>query len=364
MAGIYVHVPFCTVKCVYCDFYSVARPDMADRYLDAIGREYAVRRDELGEDPVETLYFGGGTPSLLSPGQFSRLSSYFDKSEIGEFTVEVNPDDVTDEKIDAWLDAGVNRISIGVQSLVDEELRTVGRRHDAGQALDAIALLKSKGIDNISGDLIYGLPGQTVDSFRRSLAGLIDTGITHLSAYSLSYEEGTRLWRWLQEGRVEPADEELTVAMYDVLCESAGAAGFEHYEISNFAKPGFRSHHNSSYWRGVPYLGLGPGAHSLDVEGVRRYVLSDIRAYINSPEHAAVVDAESDIDRANDRIMVSLRTVEGLDMSQFSVKQRQEIASSAAQWIKSGNLSASDAGYAITEKGWLVSDSIIRDMML
>jgi len=364
MAGIYVHVPFCTVKCAYCDFYSVARPDLADRYIDAVGREYDARRNELGEDRVETLYFGGGTPSLLSPVQFSRLSSYFDKNGVGEFTIEINPDDVTDERIDAWLDAGVNRISIGVQSLDDDELRAVGRRHDAGQALDAIAMLKAKGFGNISGDLIYGLPGQTIDSFRRSLAGLIDVGITHLSAYSLSYEEGTRLWRWLQEGRVEPADEELTVMMYDALCEGAGAAGFEHYEISNFAKPGFRSRHNSSYWRGVPYLGLGPGAHSLDAEGIRRYVPSDIRAYINSPEHAAVVDAESDIDCANDRIMVSLRTAEGLDLSQFSRKQQQEITSAAAPWIEGGNLLATDTGYAIPEKEWLVSDAIIRDLML
>lgn len=364
MAGIYVHVPFCTVKCAYCDFYSVARRDMADRYIDAVGREYAVRRNELGTEPVETLYFGGGTPSLLSPEQFKRLSSYFDKAGVGEFTIEVNPDDVSKDKIDAWLDAGVNRISIGVQSLDDDELRTVGRRHNAAQAIDAIALLRSKGITNISGDLIYGLPGQTVDSFRRSLAGLIDTGITHLSAYSLSYEEGTRLWRRLQEGRVEPADEELTEMMYDALCEGARAAGFEHYEISNFAKPGFRSRHNSSYWRGVPYLGLGPGAHSLDAVGIRRYVPSDIRAYINSPESAALADAESDIDRANDSIMVSLRTAEGLDLSQFSVIQRQKIASAADPWIKSGKLSVTDIGYAVTEKGWLVSDAIIRDLML
>ena len=252
MAGIYVHVPFCRAKCAYCDFYSVARPEMAEAYVDAVIREFRLRRGELGDGAVRTLYFGGGTPSLLSPDQFALLSSYFDKDGIEEFTIEVNPDDVTPEKIDAWLQSGVNRISIGVQSLDDDELRSVGRRHNARQALDAIALIRSKGIDNISGDLIYGLPGQTLDSFRRSLEGLINAGITHLSAYSLSYEEGTLLWRRLQEGKVTPADEELTLAMYAALCEQARLARFEHYEISNFALPGYRSRHNSSYWRNVP----------------------------------------------------------------------------------------------------------------
>lgn len=364
MAGIYVHVPFCTAKCAYCDFYSVARRDMTDRYVEAVGIELSARRHEIGDGRVETLYFGGGTPSLLSPDQFALLSSYFDKDGIEEFTIEVNPDDVTPEKIDAWLQSGVNRISIGVQSLDDDELRSVGRRHNARQALDAIALIRSKGIDNISGDLIYGLPGQTLDSFRRSLEGLINAGITHLSAYSLSYEEGTLLWRRLQEGRVTPADEELTLAMYAALCEQACLAGFEHYEISNFALPGYRSRHNSSYWRNVPYLGLGPGAHSLDCNGTRRYVPSDIKAYLSNPGRAAVIDNENDTDRANDRIMVSLRTIEGLDLSHFTSAQQREIMRAAKPWLENGDLVATDKGYAVSEGSWLVSDAIIRDLLL
>lgn len=364
MAGIYVHIPFCTAKCAYCDFYSVARRDMADGYIAAVGREFEARRHELGDGTVDTLYFGGGTPSLLSPEQFAALSSFFDKAGIKEFTIEVNPDDVTDEKIDAWLAAGVNRISIGVQSLCDDELRAVGRRHDARQALDAIAMLASKGIVNISGDLIYGLPGQTVESFTSSLRRLIGSGITHLSAYSLSYEEGTLLWRRLQEGRVVPASEDLTVAMYTALCRQAREAGFEHYEISNFALPSYRSRHNSSYWREVPYLGLGPGAHSFDCEGVRRYVPSDVRMYIRNDGLTAVVDDENDCDRANDRIMVSLRTAEGLDLSRFSAGQQREIISAAGPWIESGDLVPTARGYAVKEASWLVSDAIIRDLLL
>lgn len=364
MAGIYVHVPFCISKCAYCDFYSVARRDMVDGYIMAVKRELDARRHELGEEYVKTLYFGGGTPSLLSSEQFAELASLFDKTEVEEFTIEVNPDDVTAEKTDAWIAAGVNRISIGVQSLDNDELRAVGRHHNAKQALDAITLLRSKGIDNISGDIIYGLPGQSLESFELSLNSLTATGITHLSAYSLSYEEGTLLWRRLQEGRVVPADEELIVAMYTALCEHARNAGFEHYEISNFAKPGYRSRHNSSYWREIPYLGLGPGAHSLDCNGVRRYVPSDIRAYIINADRIAVTDSESDCDKANDRIMVSLRTAEGLDLSLFSPHQQRDISKSAKPWIESGDLLVTTNGYVVAESSWLVSDAIIRDLMI
>ena len=209
MAGIYIHVPFCTVKCAYCDFYSVARPDMADAYIDAVGKEYRARRHETGDAPINTLYIGGGTPSLLSPAQFAKLISYFDLGPVKEFTIEANPDDIDDAHVETWADCGVNRVSIGVQSLVDAELQAVGRRHNAGQAIEAIAKIQSHRIDNISGDLIYGLPGQTPDSFSYSLDTLLSTGIKHLSAYCLSYEEGTRLWRWLQQGRVAPTDDDI-----------------------------------------------------------------------------------------------------------------------------------------------------------
>ncbi len=364
MAGIYIHVPFCTVKCAYCDFYSVARPDMADAYIEAIGREYAARRNEISGEKISTIYIGGGTPSLLSPEQFERLTSFFELDGINEFTIEVNPDDVSPAKVDTWIGCGINRVSIGVQSLDDNELKTVGRRHNARQALDAIALIQRKGITNISGDLIYGLPGQDIDSFGRSLSALIDTGITHLSAYCLSFEEGTRLWRWLEQGRVSQADDSLIEDMYTLLCRQCSAAGFEHYEISNFAKPGFRSRHNSSYWREVPYLGLGPGAHSLDINGMRHYVPSDIRAYITNPESAALIDEESDTDRANDRIMTSLRTTEGIDMLCFTPSQQRAIEKSAMPHLASGHLTATGRGYAIPEQAFLISDAIIRDLLL
>lgn len=364
MPGIYIHVPFCTAKCAYCDFYSVARPDMAQAYVEAVSREYAARAGELGGEKVRTIYLGGGTPSLLSPELFGRLTSPFDRSAVEEFTIEVNPDDIDGRRVDAWLAAGVNRVSIGIQSLQDKELAAVGRRHNAAQAIEAIALLHAKGITNISGDLIYGLPGQTLDSFADSLRRLIDTGITHLSAYCLSYEEGTRLWRKLQQGLVTPADDELIEAMYSALCRMAKASGFEHYEISNFALPGYRSRHNSAYWRDVPYLGLGPGAHSLDSQGIRRYVPADIRAYIAKPEEAATIDPEDSTDRANDRIMTSLRTAEGLTLADFTDAQQRQISKAAKPHIATGRLHATPAGYAIPEESFLLSDAIIRDLLL
>ena len=364
MAGIYIHVPFCTVKCAYCDFYSVARPDMADAYVDAVGKEYRARRHETGDAPINTLYIGGGTPSLLSPAQFAKLISYFDLGSVKEFTIEANPDDIDDAHVETWADCGVNRVSIGVQSLVDAELQAVGRRHNAGQAIEAIAKIQSHRIDNISGDLIYGLPGQTPDSFSYSLDTLLSTGIKHLSAYCLSYEEGTRLWRWLQQGRVAPTDDDIIAVMYDMLCQRARTAGFEHYEISNFALPGYRSRHNSSYWHGVPYLGLGPGAHSCDIHGTRRYVPSDIRAYITAPETAAIVDEESDTDRANDRNMTSLRTAEGLDLSQFTPAQQQELKALAAPHVASQRLVVTGRGFAIPEMSFMLSDAVIRDLLL
>lgn len=337
---------------------------MADAYIDAVGKEYHARRHETGDAPINTLYIGGGTPSLLSPTQFAKLVSHFDLGTVNEFTIEVNPDDVDDAHVMAWADCGVNRVSMGIQSLVDTELQAVCRRHNARQALDAIARLQEHGIDNISGDLIYGLPGQTTDSFTYSLDNLLSTGIKHLSAYCLCYEEGTRLWRWLQQGRVTPADEDIIAAMYDILCRHSKAAGFEHYEISNFALPGYRSQHNSSYWREVPFLGLGPGAHSFDCHGIRRYVPSDIRAYIATPETAAVIDEESDTDRANDRIMTSLRTAEGLDLAQFTPAQQKQIIITAESHVAAHRLVATNRGYAIPEKSFMLSDAVIRDLLL
>lgn len=360
MAGVYVHIPFCHSKCAYCDFYSIADHRRINEYTTAVAVEWEARRHELGGQPVNTIYFGGGTPSLLPEDVFAALAGIFPKDNAEEFTIEVNPEDVSAQAAEAWVNAGVNRVSMGVQSLVDSELAVVGRRHSADAALQALDTLRKAGITNISCDLIYGLPGQTLQSWRHSLETLLSTGISHLSAYCLSYEEGTRLYNMRRRGIVAEADDETINQMYAVLCDTARKAGFEHYEISNFALPGMHSRHNSSYWNYTPYLGLGPGAHSLGADGLRRYVPSKLNAYLASPHNAAVIDEEDDTDRLNDLLLISLRTARGLDLSKIPAERRPELEKAAAEFLANGLLLSEAGTWRIPEAGWLVSDAVIR----
>lgn len=362
MAGIYLHVPFCSAKCAYCDFYSVANHSMMSGYAAAVEKEWNARRGELGDKKITTVYFGGGTPSLLSPELIRRFAQLFGAGYVEEFTIEVNPEHVDAASAAAWKEAGVNRVSMGVQSLVDTELKRVGRRHSSADALHAIETLQSAGIENISADLIYGLPNQTLATWQQSLDGLLGTGIRHLSAYCLSYEPGTRLYMQRQRGEVMEASEDMVVAMYEMLCKSAGLACMEHYEISNFAARGFRSRHNSSYWTGEPYLGLGPGAHSLGADGIRRFVSPDVRHYVANPTECLCEDEESETDRINDRIMVALRTSEGLDISDFESSVQKEVLKSARPWIDCGALLHEGSVLRVDECNWLKSDAIIRDL--
>ena len=366
MAGLYIHIPFCGAKCAYCDFYSGPFAVDHSRYIAAGARELELRRDEPGAVNPTTLYIGGGTPSLLTADEFTALASRLpDLSGVEEFTIEVNPDDVTDERVDAWMSAGVNRVSMGVQSLDDEVLKRVGRRHTARMAIDAYVRLRRHGIDNISLDLIYGLPSQSLDSWKNSLDGVLALRPEHLSAYSLSYEPGTRLYAALQVGKIKETDENTVVAMYTYLCDRMRAAGYEHYEISNFALPGCRSRHNSSYWSFTPYTGLGPGAHSFDGE-VRRYNPSSLKGYLEAIESgrtAYEVDEETAMDRLNDRIMVAMRTSDGLDLSTLPVDIADRL-SRLADKKQAAGLVRLGSRIFIPEDKFLVSDAIIRDLFL
>lgn len=364
MAGIYIHVPFCRAKCAYCDFYSIARIDLADRYVDAVCREFEARRAELGREEISTIYFGGGTPSSLSAEQLHRISSALPLGNVAEHTIEVNPEDVDERSVEAWIGSGVNRVSMGVQSLVDSELRTARRRHDASAANSAIRTLKKAGISNISCDLIYGLPLQTVDSWKYSVDTLLAEDIPHLSAYCLSIEPRTLFGSLLRKGEINEASEETIVQMYEHLCHSSLACGMEHYEISNFAMPGMRSRHNSSYWNSTPYLGLGPGAHSLDKDGTRRYVPSDIKSYIDNPEHAAQIDEETPRERVNDIIFTRLRTSDGLEMDSVSEIFRPEVELNVRLALRKGLLHQRGTAFCIPSEKLLTSDAIIRDILI
>ena len=371
MAGIYIHIPFCATKCIYCDFFSVgSTPEKRAAYVSAVEREYAFRKQELGEDPIRTLYIGGGTPSLLSVGELSRLLSLPALADGAEVTVEMNPDDVTSDYVAGLVNAGVNRVSMGVQSFNDEELRFIRRRHDAAQAHRAVDVLHHAGIENISIDLIYGIPGQTLESWKKSLHEAVALGLPHLSAYSLTYEEGTRLTRMRNRGEFREVDENLSVAMFDMLAATLDSAGYEQYEISNFAKPGMRSRHNSAYWNFTPYLGLGAAAHSFD-GSARRYNPSDLRSYMDKVSATGIAyekESESPSELYNEYVMTRLRTREGVDLDQLEARFGKQCRQYASQvidrYIADGSLVRENSSVHLTRHGVMLSDMIFRDLFI
>jgi oxygen-independent coproporphyrinogen-3 oxidase len=364
MAGLYVHIPFCSSKCAYCDFFSSPKTDLLQRVVVALGAEWQMRKSELRE-PLQTIYIGGGTPSLLSTDLFARLAkSLHVSADIDEFTIEANPDDISPALVDVWRANGVGRVSMGIQSFDDAQLQSVGRRHSAQQAVDAVNTLRSHGIDNLSLDLIYGLPGQTLQSWQQSLNKLLSLHPQHFSAYMLSYEPGTRLYAQLISGKVAEADDDLIEAMYTYLCDAARAAGYEHYEISNFALPGHRAVHNSNYWRFLPYVGLGPSAHSFDGT-VRRVNPANIKQYlqkIEGGEVAADIEEETDLNRLNDMIMVGLRTADGLDLNSLPQSEIEPFCK-RLKMLPPDHIIVDGMRVYIPEHRYLVSDAIIRTLL-
>lgn len=377
MAGLYIHIPFCHSKCAYCDFYS--RPcrgdsDMLRQFSFAVEAEYRLRSHEyIGScgGKFATAYIGGGTPSILPPAEFLHIVDVVrgDISTGGEFTIECNPEDVTPEMAQMWFSSGINRVSMGVQSFVDNELKAVGRRHTASEALVAIDTLRNTGFTNISIDLIYGLPQQTLESWRRSVDLLHVIKPEHFSAYALSIEPGTRLYASVQAGRFVTIDDVVIEDMYSYLCQVAREAGYEHYEISNFAMSGRRAQHNSSYWRDEAYLGLGPSAVSFDGKATRRTNRNDVSAYTRQDFSGAEIECETVVERANDAIMIGLRTSDGIDLQHLREisdnRSVERVLRSAETFVARGMLvNNSQAHLYIPERYWLVSDAIIRELMM
>lgn len=362
MAGLYVHIPFCHAKCAYCDFYSIALRAKADAFAEAAVAEYRSRLPELGGRPVETVYLGGGTPSCLPAAALEKLVAAIDTSATSEFTIEVNPEDVNASSAALWRSLGINRVSMGIQSLDDGELREIRRRHSAAEALAAVDTLHAAGFDNISCDLIYGLPGQTPESFARSLDMLLEKDIQHLSAYLLSFEPHTLLTRRLDRGEIAEMDFENVYRCYEILCRTAAARGFGHYEISNFAKPGRRSLHNSNYWNLTPYLGIGPAAHSLRADGVRVFHNPDLNSWLKEPAQVEF-DEENRLNLLNDMIIISLRTARGLPREHFSAHEWRQITTAAAPFLADGTLVEENGHLRIPEKDWLQSDAVMRELL-
>ena len=402
MAGIYIHVPFCQSRCAYCDFYSTTLLAHREAYIDTVCRELQHRLPELKGEPIKTLYFGGGTPSTLTIEELRRileasplplprrddsdLSEGLNISEanwkipsftvtppwegLGEVTLEANPDDLTEEYIQGLRTLPINRVSLGIQSFHDRTLRLVGRRHTAMEAIDAVRRLQRAGLTNISIDLIYGLPGESIYDWGYSLDQAIALGVKHISAYHLTYEEGTRLWRMLEQGLVQPIDEEQSVRSFELLRERLLAAGYEHYEISNFALPGYHSRHNSSYWKGTPYIGIGPGAHSYDGLN-RRWNLTDLITYIATPQGDDVpheVEHLTTDERYDERIITELRTSRGIDLtklkSDFGERYHTHCLRCATPYLDRGQLShTADDHLRLTPESIFISDAIIRDLL-
>ncbi len=369
MAGLYIHIPYCHSKCAYCDFYSMPRTDTLQQYVCALLTELDLRISEI-EDKITTVYIGGGTPSILPIDLLSKIvcsvANYVDLSTIEEFTIEANPEDVTAEWVDAISRLGINRVSMGIQSFNDNELKVINRRHTAHTALQAIETLRRGGITRISGDLIYGLPGQDLISWKRSLDQLMELHLPHFSAYLLSYEPGTGLYSRLMAGKVEEASEELVNEMYKYLISTARSNGYNHYEISNFAQCDQEAIHNTNYWRDLPYLGIGVSAHSFDGKN-RKFNPANIKDYIARLSQNRCyyeIEEEDAVARHNDYIIVALRTSQGIDLEFYQGKYDYDILGIAQPHIDAGRMLLFDNHLAIAEESMLISDRIMLDFIV
>lgn len=369
-AGLYIHIPFCHSKCSYCDFYSMPlRQESEDTYIEALLKEWSLRRHEVAE-PVSTLYLGGGTPSILSDANLTRLIEGLglELSTLTESTIEVNPEDITPHRARLLHALGLNRVSMGVQSLDNRLLESIGRRHDSLTAIKAYETLRSCGMSNISLDLMYGLPSQSMDQWEQTLRTMLESlHPEHLSAYILSYEPGTRMTAMRDTGKLNPLDDEMTLAMYTLLCDMSRDAGYVHYEISNFALPGREARHNSSYWDMSPYIGLGPGAHSFDGKSTRRSNPWNLKKYIAALSAGHTVcekEREDDDTLHNDIVMVGLRTNRGLDLALWPEYAGRWLNLSR-QAIDSGEMAITgDNHLVISERAWPMADTFISRLLI
>ena len=366
MTGLYIHIPFCKSRCIYCGFYSTTLSEHRQQYVDALCREMAMRPSA---DAISTVYLGGGTPSQLSIAQLQQLFTHlyyiYKVTDDAEITMECNPDDVTETFVAALQQLPVNRISMGAQTFDDERLRFLRRRHTARQAAEAVGRLRQAGIGNISIDLMYGFPGETADDWQHDIDAALALDVEHLSAYCLMIEDGTALYELKYKGQIIENSEELERQMYYMLKDRLAAAGYEHYELSNFARHGHRSRHNSSYWTDVPYIGLGAAAHSYDGQR-RRWNVSHLQQYIDSIGNGQQVYEEEMLDddtRYNDKVMLSLRTAEGIDLSTLSKLHRRYLLPLSRKYLDNGLMVQENGRLRLGREGLFVSDMIISDLM-
>jgi len=374
MASVYIHIPFCRKLCSYCDFYRVIDSDIKTNCVNAIIKEISLRENYLRGESVSTIYFGGGTPSLLSLNDIEAITNQiyknFSVNTNSEITFEANPDDVNPEYLSGLRILNVNRISLGIQSWKDPDLKLMNRRHDAKQAEQALKDIIKAGFENISVDLIYGLPKTTIKDWESNLDITFSYDIKHLSAYHLTIEKGTSFKKMLEKGTINEICEEESVALFNLLIEKSNKAGFVHYEISNFAKPDFFSRHNSNYWKQVNYIGVGPSAHSFNGYS-RQWNIKAIKKYINLVNKEQEFFEREELDtrtKFNEYIITSLRTMWGIDLAYIEKAFEKEgydyVVNLSTKFIEYGLMKKENQSLILTNQGKMISDNIITEFMM
>ncbi|WP_160712403.1 radical SAM family heme chaperone HemW [Chitinophaga solisilvae] len=374
MAGIYLHIPFCKQACYYCNFHFSTSLRQKDELVAALLKEIVLQKDYLSGETVQTIYFGGGTPSLLTVAELQQLlaalRSTFPVAADAEITLEANPDDLDSGRLESLRDAGINRLSIGIQSFHEADLRWMNRAHNSEQALRCITDAQKVGFRNITIDLIYGGPTLTDEGWQENVAQTIALGIPHISCYALTVEPGTALDHFISKKKMEPTDPDKAARHFELLMQWLEAAGFEHYEISNFGKPGWHSRHNSSYWQGQQYLGLGPSAHSFNGHS-RQWNIANNAQYIRSLAAGKVPSELETLTTAmqfNEYIMTSLRTAAGCNLEwvaeKFSAPQSSQLLASSQPFISKGWMEQKGETLRLTKAGRLFADGIAADLFI
>ena len=374
MAGIYIHIPFCKQKCHYCNFYSVASDRNKEAFLEALAKEIELQRNYLKNETVETIYFGGGTPSVLSADEinflFQKLQAIFSISKDAEITFEANPDDLTKSYLQSLKRTPTNRFSIGVQSFIEEDLKYLNRVHSAQQALKSIRAAQDVGFENISIDLIYGIPTLTEANWIKNLKTFFELGLPHLSAYALTVEPKTALDVLIRKQKMKPVEEARILDHFKILLEQMNQNNYTHYEISNFCKEPFYSFHNQNYWFRKSYLGLGPSAHSFNGNS-RQWNVANTLKYISSINSGIIpteIEELSEHQKYNEYILTSLRTIWGIDekciLKQFGVSYLSDFEKSIKKYILNDKVNAEGGRYFLTNSGKLFADGIVADLFL
>ena len=374
MAGIYIHIPFCKKLCSYCDFYHVILAGDSSLFVDALLKEATQMNNYLGDETISTIYFGGGTPSVFSIIELKTILEHvklqFRTEEKCEITIEINPDDVEREYIAGLKALGFNRISLGIQSWRDSDLKMMNRRHNSAQAVLALKEVFDSGFDNVTIDLIYGIPGMTSEEWASNLDQAFSFDIKHLSAYHLTIEPGTVFSKMVEKGHITEIEEDESNLLFNILIEKAEAAGFVHYEISNFGKPGFFSIHNSNYWKQINYLGLGPSAHSFNGYS-RQWNVKDLKGYIKAVNNGKPYFEKEELDtkaRFNEYIMTSLRTMWGIDLDYIETTFEKEgydyVINLARKYKSYGLITQNQNNLVLTNQGKMISDNIISEFMM